>query len=327
MSAVKLSVIVPVFNGGATLGACLEALKAALPPDSEITVVDDASTDATAAIAAGCSVRRLTHPANRGTSAARNTGWRASDAGLVAFVDADVVVAPEALVRLVAALEADPSLLGVNGLFSTEPCPGLVSDFANLSLHHQLRSHGMRVASAFTGLCLLRRRTLEQMGGWDERFHSRYADDVNSRFLLPPQSLGLVPEAVGAHLKRVSFRGLLRHRANVGWFFLRSLGARRAIGRVGRGNAVLSLRYPVNTTLAAASLLAPFAPAALPVLALLFLVVNTPFLLFYGRARGLLGALAALGLSGLESFGFFFGMAASMLSPRRLPLADPEPVA
>ena len=332
----------PVYNGAATLGRCLEALREALPQGAEVIVVDDGSTDPTASVAraaaGGLPLRVLQHATNRGTSAARNTGWRAALAPLVAFVDADMVVRPGALDALVNVVERDASLMGANGTVSLDLERDLdgvdaVTDFVNTSLHWQLSRHGDRVAAAFTAICVFRRDVLEAMGGWDERWHSRYADDVSTRFVLPPGSLAAVREARGGHLKRVGLRGLLKHRFNVGAFFVRSVSANR--GRADAGNTVLDLRYPLNTAAALVGaggaglalvmgpfglLLAPLAPATLAV----HVAANARFCAFVARERGLRRALEALPLSAMEGYAYGAGMVAGAVGLLRAPAPGPR---
>jgi glycosyltransferase involved in cell wall biosynthesis len=89
-----ISVIVPAFNEEAVLGRTLDAIKDAvrgLDLPHEVIVVDDASTDRTAAIAAerGC---RVVPVRLRQISAVRNAGARASSGDVLIFVDADTVV-------------------------------------------------------------------------------------------------------------------------------------------------------------------------------------------------------------------------------------------
>ncbi|MFZ5476075.1 MAG: glycosyltransferase [Myxococcota bacterium] len=305
-----LSVVVPAFDAAPTLARCLSALVAALPDGGEIVVVDDGSRDATAAIAAGFPARLL-RQANRGTSAARNAGVAAARHDLIAFVDADVVVRPDALRRLVAAL--GPEDLGANGILALDlTTPGLVSAFANTSIHFQHLRHGKRVATAFTALCVLRREALDRMGGWDERWHSRYADDVATRWHLPAGSIRLVPEATGEHLKPVRLAGLLKHRFNIGWFWVRSVGAHREKA----DRAVLDLRYPLNT-IAAVGLLTPAAPVA----AGIAVAANARFVAFTLRERGAVEAAAALPLSVLEGFAYAAGVISSVARGR----ADARP--
>lgn len=84
----KASVIVPAFNAGNTLGACLDSLKHLNYPDYETIVVDDGSRDLTAEIAQVEGVRTLKLE-HRGLAAARNAGIAAAEGRIVAFIDAD----------------------------------------------------------------------------------------------------------------------------------------------------------------------------------------------------------------------------------------------
>ena len=113
---IAASVIVPVFNGADTIGECLASLLALDYPPSgfEIVVVDNGSTDGTAAVVAGLGGRvRLLHEPVRGASAARNRGVRAARGRLVAFTDADCAVEPHWLARLVEPSGPLPTLAGV----------------------------------------------------------------------------------------------------------------------------------------------------------------------------------------------------------------------
>jgi glycosyltransferase involved in cell wall biosynthesis len=89
---VKVSVVIPARNAAPTLGGVLQALRAQPAPD-EVIVVDDASTDDTAAVAErlGASVVRL-EPA-RSAGGARNRGWEEASGDIVVFLDADAVPA------------------------------------------------------------------------------------------------------------------------------------------------------------------------------------------------------------------------------------------
>ena len=311
----KLSVIVPVYNGAPTLERCLAALVAALPAGGEIVVVDDASTDSSSTIAARHPVRLVQREVNGGASAARNHGITAADGELLAFVDADVVVRPDALRHLVSAM-SDPARMGANGLFALDlSTPGRVTAFTNTSIHYQHLRHGAAVASAFTGLCVLRREALGRMGGFDART-SRFADDVGTRWHLPSGSIALVAEAQGDHLKAVTLGGLLRHRRTVGWHFVTSVLDNWGAARARPETAVLALRYPLNTLAAALTLaalpVAPFAPLVLVLPVGLLLSANADFVRFTFTHRGPVDALVALPISALEGYAYGIGMTLSL---------------
>ncbi len=113
-----VSVVIPAYNAAGTLPDCLLALDwQTAPLPFEVIVVDDGSTDETAAVAEqlDAHVIRQTH---RGRSAARNQGVRAARGGLVLFTDADCAPAPDWL-ETMAALFADQTVAGCKGVYRT----------------------------------------------------------------------------------------------------------------------------------------------------------------------------------------------------------------
>ena len=118
--APALSVVVPAFNEAERLPATLDALEAHLTAGSraEIVVVDDGSTDATAAIVearppAAVRIACVRLEANRGKGRAVVAGVAASRGSVIAFIDADLpytLANLDEAVRLVATGEADVAL-------------------------------------------------------------------------------------------------------------------------------------------------------------------------------------------------------------------------
>lgn len=107
----RLSVVIPVYNGAATIGGLLDALLAQYDPRCEIIVVDDCSTDATPAVLAsyaGRGVTCLRTPRNSGPSAARNLGAAAAAGETLLFFDSDDVPAPVLLPTVLATLDRCP---------------------------------------------------------------------------------------------------------------------------------------------------------------------------------------------------------------------------
>lgn len=91
---VKLSVVIPARNEAANLRTILPRL-VALVPDAEILVVDDGSTDDTAAACLASRVRHLRHPYPKGNGAAIKTGARAAQGEVIVFMDGDGQHKPE----------------------------------------------------------------------------------------------------------------------------------------------------------------------------------------------------------------------------------------
>ena len=103
MSAAPLvSVITPVWNAAATLGAAVVSVRAQTEPDWEMLIVDDGSTDGSLALARRLAaedprLRPLALGANHGPAAARNAGIRAARGRFIAFLDADDLWYPQKL--------------------------------------------------------------------------------------------------------------------------------------------------------------------------------------------------------------------------------------
>ena len=108
----EVSAIIPARNAAATLDAALDSLRVQTAPDWEAIVVDDGSTDGTAAVAHAQASRdprvRLLRAEAGGASAARNAGIAAARGRRLLFLDADDWVAPTHLERLLGLLAATP---------------------------------------------------------------------------------------------------------------------------------------------------------------------------------------------------------------------------
>jgi glycosyltransferase involved in cell wall biosynthesis len=114
---VRIGVVVPAYNAAPWIGDAIASVLAQAHCDWRLVVVDDGSTDDTADVAAGFTDRRirLIRQANAGVSAARNTGSSVVDGAALLFLDADDRLAPDALTRLAAALDAWPRAVAASG--------------------------------------------------------------------------------------------------------------------------------------------------------------------------------------------------------------------
>ena len=104
-----VSIVMAAHDAAATIGAAIASCLAQTFTDFELLVIDDASHDDTAGIAASYDdprVRLVRLPRNVGAGAARNEGLRAARGALVAILDADDVSYPARLERQVAYLDA-----------------------------------------------------------------------------------------------------------------------------------------------------------------------------------------------------------------------------
>src|SRR5258707_2696065 len=110
----RVSVVVPCYNAAAFIGRTIESLLAQTYPADQFIVVDDGSTDDSAAAIRSYPVTLVQHAPNRGLAAARNTGLKAATGEVVVYVDADATAAPDLLEHLTAGyLPPDTHLAGV----------------------------------------------------------------------------------------------------------------------------------------------------------------------------------------------------------------------
>lgn len=299
----QVAVIVPNYNKGRTLRACLAAVYAQTHPPAEVIVVDDASTDDSREIARDFPCRLIAHPTNRGVSAARNAGAAAATAPLLFFVDSDIALAPDAIGNAVRALRADPELILVQGIYAAEPLidDGPVEVHRTLFEHYwRRRSVGTRTATMFA-LSLIPRAAFLATGGQDEEL--RDGEDVEFGTRLPGHYRTLSTETVlGRHDDVDRLLPMLWEqfsRASNGKVLLKTW-SRRDSGATGTRMNMMS---PPGLLLAGLSLLTTALGVFLPGLLLLLppLLVGTvlashDFLRFVRQRKGTRFTLLAAGI-------------------------------
>ena len=182
MNAPRASVILPVFNRAAWVARAIDSVLAQTYLDFELIVVDDGSTDGTAAILAGFGDRiRVLRQENLGTYAARNLGLRCARGELIAFADSDDSWHPDRLARQLPLLAArDVGLVfGDMALVAGEPGAGRRTGRTAFAVSPPARgSVGQALAQGNfvpTPTVLVRRACLEEIGGFEPS--SRLAAD------------------------------------------------------------------------------------------------------------------------------------------------------
>ena len=211
----SVSVIVPVFNNAAPLRTCLAALEAqTLPRDRyEIIVVDNGSTDGTAADLDDRAGRRLVHERTPGSYAARNRGVAAARGQVFAFTDSDCVPAPDWLERGLAAVGDDLSPAVVAGhvdLFYGNPGqPTAVELYERLTAldQHRFVEHG---GFGATANLFVPRQVFERAGPFDARLKSSGDVEWCQRAVSRGGVLRYVPDVRVSHPARRTFGELHR---------------------------------------------------------------------------------------------------------------------
>jgi glycosyltransferase involved in cell wall biosynthesis len=223
----RISVVLCSYNGARTIGETLEHLSRLEYPDFEVVVVDDGSTDDTAAIASRFDVR-LIRIANGGLSAARNVGLQAASGEIVAYTDDDAYPDPHHLHYLAHAFREGYAAVGGPNL--PPPGDGTVAEAVahapggpvHVLIDDTLAEHipGCNFA--------VRREWLLRIGGFDPQFRTA-GDDVDACWRLQAAGgrIGFHPAALVWH-----------HRRNSVWRYLKQQRG------YGRAEALLARKWP-----------------------------------------------------------------------------------
>lgn len=230
-----VAVVVPVYNDPDGIERTLRSLDeahadAGVAP--RVTVVDNASTDDTRRVAeafdpAHVDVQVRSETAVQSSYAARNAGIRATDAEIIAFVDADVEVAENYLDRALAHLqENDLDYVGCRVDLSIEGERTLIARY-NRHTGFPIQGYVERHRYAPTCSLVVRREVFEDVGLFDPRLVSGGDLEFGNRVDAAGYDLGYCADAVATHPVRDSLRSL--YGKNV---------------RVGRGHCQLQRYYP-----------------------------------------------------------------------------------
>lgn len=211
-----ISVIVPAHVGGARAEACLIALAELDPPPKEILIVADGPAPGLRSAVDAQETDRMRFLSSetaypRGPGHARNRGARRARGDVLFFVDADVVVPPDAVGRLSRILERE-AVEAVIGSYDFDPAdPAFLSQYRNL-LHAYVHQTSRENAATFWGACgAVRRDAFLAVGGFDERYRRPSIEDVDLGVRLREAGyrIRLEKDLQVRHLKRWTVVGML----------------------------------------------------------------------------------------------------------------------
>ncbi len=174
-----IAVVVPAYNATETLARAVRSVIAQEQSNWELIIVDDGSTDdPQACLSEFVDPRvRVITVSHGGVARARNAGWRASEAPLIAFLDADDAANPTWLSELVSPF-ADRRVALVVAGFHRRLDGNAMTDL--LPSSGRLEVGGVRF-HVLAGAFAVRRQVLDSIGGYDERLRFGENSDLGER--------------------------------------------------------------------------------------------------------------------------------------------------
>lgn len=188
----RVAVVVPIFNGMTFLPQFFASLAGALPPGSEVVLVDDGSTEpvweTVPDLTSASCVVRLRNDRNTGYARTVNRGLAATTAEIVVILNSDLVLQPTTITELTALIDRERSV-GIVGSRLLFPTTNRVQHVGMAFGHHSQRhvfydamsTHPLtrrtrRVQITTGAITAMTRRTLDRIGPLDERYFNNNED-------------------------------------------------------------------------------------------------------------------------------------------------------
>ena len=215
-----VSIVIPAFNAADDLRENLPPLLQQARHD-EILVIDDASSDSTAAVARDLGARVLIQPQNSGPAAARNRGAREAREGVLVFLDSDCRVTPGWRDALLAPLR-DPRVVAVKAAYLTDQTRAVprLCQVEFEERYRLLRRAGSHVDFVDSFSMAVRRSVFLETGGFDESYTRADNEDVDLSFRLAAQGhpMAFAPSARVIHRHPPSWRAYFRLKLSRGYY-------------------------------------------------------------------------------------------------------------
>lgn len=213
-----VSIIIPAYNGEATLAECLKACLAQTVSVVEVIVIDDGSTDNTATIAQDFDVTYIRQE-NAGPAAARNHGARVASGDVIALTDSDCIPELNWIEKLMSGFDAE-SVVAVGGTY------GIANETSALArmIHEeiQIRHEKFGETVDFLGSfnVAYKRDTFLEVGGFDEDFRAASGEDNDLAYRLHDNGgiMRFVSSAIVNHYHPEKLLPYLRTQMNHGFW-------------------------------------------------------------------------------------------------------------
>lgn len=200
--SLEVTVYVPCYNAGQYLNETLTAILHQTYPVQEIIVIDDGSSDRSMEIASKYTGTIIMHSSNRGLSASRNTALAATKTALIAGIDADTVLDPYWLERLIPYMD-DSKTAGAGGRLIERYGTTLADGWRKELMGQHHGQHAKKDVHLFGCNSLIKTEILKNLGGFNERCKTSFDDiEISERILKGGYSTCYDPSAVCYHSKK-----------------------------------------------------------------------------------------------------------------------------
>ena len=293
-----ISLVIPARNASRELGAALRSLSQNDLRNVEVLIIDDASTDETAAVAESACLDApftvIRNPRQQGPGAARNGGLKQARNAYVLFLDADVQLPAQSMEWVRESLDIyshRPEVVGVLGVYSEKiPWPDFFTNYKNLYTCTLYRSTDTLSPFIHTPIFCIRKDILEEAGGFDT--HLSTAEDFRLGIVLGNRGYRFIIDwrIAGTHLKRYGLKGILvedlRRISDLQQIEL-TPEQRRFYYQAHRWNRLLALMLPGPVLiLSALAVWKTWAAATALSLLVFFFLINRSFLRLCCRTQG-----------------------------------------
>lgn len=323
----RISVIIPNYNGAATLERCLTAAVSVADEATEIIVVDDGSTDGSVEIIKRFPCTLISLERHAGASQARNMGARHSHGEILFFTDADCLLQHDTLTRVREGLTGVGDALALGGTYTPHPCDdGFFSRFQSVFVHYSETKSYPQADYLATHALAIRAVTFRDSGGFAQDM-GPILEDVEFSHRLRRSGVGLImdPALLVQHIFNFSlFRSLRNAVRKTRYWIPYSLNNRDLFADSGTASRELKFNVVSYFVCILLLLLALAQAAPQPLFALVFLTTlnvffNRRLISAFYRANGPLFTMgAALYYLGVYPLAVAAGTVAGLIDYLRL---------
>ena len=209
-----VSIIIPVKNGGATIGSCLSSIKRSYYKNIEIIVVNDHSTDNTVEIVKSFNYIILKPENGIGANNARNFGASKATGEILVFMDSDIVVERETILGIVETLE-EKYIDAVVGIYTAKHRhESFVSQYKNLWVRYSYIKSPPAIDWLFGSISGIKKEAFQKLGGFNVDLLAKHGHDdieLGKRFAQAKLNIVLNMDIEVEHLKNYTLLSFIKN--------------------------------------------------------------------------------------------------------------------